>query len=131
MAMATQSLTTTIFATRAGTRILMRAGDDDGARSLRRRRWRGGVVATAQRSRHKGGGVVLETPRARRGAQALERGRAEFGRRARWKFHHQEGRDGGVGDRRRRAAAPLVRRAPRATTFPMMPPRGGFARLVA
>ena len=38
----------------------------------------GGAAAWRQRSamRHKGGGVVLETPHARRGAQALERGSA-------------------------------------------------------
>ena len=87
MAMATPSLTTTIFATRAGTRILMRAGDGNGARSLRRRRRRGGVAtgdsAAQCDKRHKGGGVVLETPHARRGAQALERERAYFCRRAR------------------------------------------------
>ena len=47
MAMTTQSLTETIAATRAGTRILMREGDNFGARSLQRQR-RGGV-ATAQR----------------------------------------------------------------------------------
>jgi len=85
MAMATSSLIATTFATRAGTRILMWAGDDGGVRSLRRRRRRGGA-ATAQRSavRHRNtGGVVLGTPHARRGAQALERGRAWFCRRAR------------------------------------------------
>ena len=53
----------------------------------------GGLAAAAARrrgdsaaqcdTRHKGGGVVLETPHARRGAQALERGRAYFCRRAR------------------------------------------------
>jgi len=50
MTMATPSLIATTFATRAGTRILMRAGDDDGVRSLRRRRRRGGVATAAQRS---------------------------------------------------------------------------------
>ena len=68
--MATSSLIATTFATRAGTRILMRAGDDGGVRSLRRRRRRGGS-ATAQRSavRHRNaGGVVLGTPHARRAA---------------------------------------------------------------
>ena len=72
MAMATQSLTATIAATRSGTRILMREGDDCGARSLQRRRRRGGM-ATAQRNAM-GGGVVLETPHTR--AAALRRSSA-------------------------------------------------------
>ena len=84
MAMATQSLTATIAATRAGTRILMREGDDYGARSLQRRRRRRGGVATAQRNathgRRRG---ARDTAHARRGAQALERGRVYFFRRAR------------------------------------------------
>ena len=72
MAMATQSPTATIVATRACTRILMREGDDYGARSLQRRRRRGGM-ATAQRNAM-GGGVVLETPHTR--AAALRRSSA-------------------------------------------------------
>ena len=75
--MTTQSLTATIAATRAGMRILMREGGNFGARSLQRRRRRGGVAATAQRNathgRRRG---ARDTAHARRGAQALERGRA-------------------------------------------------------
>ena len=70
MAMTAQSPTETIAATRAGTRILMREGDEFGARSLQRRRRRGGV-ATRSAMRHMGGGVVLETPHTR--AAALRR----------------------------------------------------------
>ena len=135
MAMATQSLTATIAATRAGTRILMREGDDYGARSLQRRRRRGGVATAQRNATHGRRRGARDTAHARRGAQTLERGRADFSRRARSKMHRQEGRDG----RDRRSAttgsgapAPLVRRALRATTFPVMPsPRIGFARLVA
>ena len=47
MAMATQSLTATIAATRAGTRILMREGGDYGARSLQRRRRLRAVTGTS------------------------------------------------------------------------------------
>ena len=75
MAMATQSLTATMFATRAGTRILTREGEDDGARSLRRRRRRGGV-ATAQRNathgRRRGARDTARAPR-RSGARARAR----------------------------------------------------------
>ena len=61
---ATPSLATTTFPTRASTRMRMRAGDDEaGARSQWRRRRRGAV------QRNDGGGVVPETPHARRGAR--------------------------------------------------------------
>ena len=137
MAMATQSPTATIAATRAGIRILMREGDDYGARSLQRRRRRGGV-ATAQRNashgRRRGARCsVLETPRTR--AAALRRssaGALTFSVERDQKCIAKRGVMGGIGYRRRRAAAPLVRRALRATTFPVMPsPRIDFARLVA
>ena len=61
---ATPLIATTTFPTRASTRICMRAGDDEaGARSQWRRRRRGAV------QRNDGGGVVPETPHARRGAR--------------------------------------------------------------
>lgn len=64
MAMAVPSVAATIFTTRASTRMRMRAGDDEaGARSQWRRRRRGAV------QRNDGGGVVPETPHARRGAR--------------------------------------------------------------
>ena len=113
MAMTTQSLTATIAATRAGTRILMREGDNFGARSLQRRRRRGGVAtATAQRNATHGGGVVLETPHTR--AAALRRssaGALTFSVDRDQKCIAKRGVMGGIGYRRRRAAAPLVRRA--------------------
>ena len=61
---ATPSLATITSPTRASTRMRMRAGDDEaGARSQWRRRRRGAV------QRNDGGGVVPETPHARRGAR--------------------------------------------------------------
>ena len=95
----------------------------------------GGAAAWRQRSamRHMGGGVVLETPHTR--AAALRRssaGALTFSVERDQKCIDKRGVMGGIGDRRRRAAAPLVRRALRASTFPVMPsPRRGFARLVA
>ena len=83
MAMTTQSLTATIAATRAGTRILMREGGDFGARSLQRRRRRGGVATAQRNATHGRRRGARDTAHARRGAQALERGRAYFFRRAR------------------------------------------------
>ena len=94
MAMTTQSPTATIAATRAGTRILMREGDDYGARSLQRRRRRGGVATAQRNATHGRRRGARDTAHARRGAQTLERGRANLFRRARSKMHRQEGRDG-------------------------------------
>ena len=111
MAMATQSLTAIIAATRAGTRILMREGDDYGARSLQRRRRRGGVATAQRNATHGRRRGARDTAHARRGAQTLERGRTYFSRRARSKCIAKRDVMGGVGYRRRRAAAPLVRRA--------------------
>ena len=124
MAMATPSLTTTIFATRAGTRIFMRTGDDDGARSLRRRR-RSGGVATAQRSatqgRRRGARGTARAPRRslrRSSAGALGLPSSEM------KMHLQEGRGGRHG--RSATTGSGTSCASRATTFPMMPPRRNF-----
>jgi len=130
MAMTTQSLTATIAATRAGTRILMREGGNFGARSLQRRRRRGGVATAQRNATHGRRRGARDTAHARRGAQTLERGRAYFFRRARSKMHRQEGRDGRDGiSATTGSGAPC---APRATTFPVMPsPRRNFARLVA
>ena len=112
MAMTTQSLTATIAATRAGTRILMREGDDYG--ELGRCSGGGGAAAWRQRSamRHMGGGVVLETPHTR--AAALRRssaGALTLSVERDQKCIAKRGVMGGIGYRRRRAAAPLVRRA--------------------
>ena len=78
MAMATQSLTATIAATRSGTRILMREGDDCGARSLQRRRRRGGMATAQRNATHGRRRGARDTAHARRGAQTLERGRPYF-----------------------------------------------------
>ena len=130
MAMTTQSLTATIAATRAGTRILMREGDDYGARSLQRRRRRGGVATAQRNATHGRRRGARDTAHARRGAQALERGRAYFFRRSRSKVHRQEGCDGR--DRISATTGSGAPCAPRATTFPVMSsPRRNFARLVA
>ena len=115
MAMATQSLTATIAVTRAGTRILMREGDDYGARSLQRRRRRGGVATAQRNATHGRLRGARDTAHARRGAQTLERGRAYPFRRARSKMHRQEGRDGRDGiSATTGSGAPC---APRATRY--------------
>ena len=131
MAMTTQSLTATIAATRAGTRILMREGDNFGARSLQRRRRRGGVATAQRNATHGRRRGARDTAHARRGAQALERGRAYLFRRSRSKVHRQEGCVGR--DRISATTGSGAPCAPRATTtFPVMSsPRRNFARLVA
>ena len=108
MAMATQSLTATIAATRSGTRILMREGDDCGARSLQRRRRRGGMATAQRNATHGRRRGARDTAHARRGAQTLERGRPYFSVERDQKRIVKRGVMGGIGDRRRREAVPLV-----------------------
>ena len=112
MAMATQSLTATIAATRAGTRILMREGGDYGARSLQRRRRRGGVATAQRNATHGRRRGARDTACARRGAQRRSSaGALTFPVERDQKCIAKRGVRGGIGYRRRRAAAPLVRRA--------------------
>ena len=131
MAMATPSLTATIFATHAGTRILMRAGDDDGARSLRSRRRRGGVAtdSAAQYDTRAAAWCSRDTARAPRRLGARARARLVLPSSEMKKASSRGACWAGweIGDDGQRH----LLYAPRATTFPVMSPRGNFARLVA
>ena len=110
------SLTATIAATRAGTRILMREGDDYG------RRLRSSVAAAAAAARRRGHSAAQcdtwaaawcsrHRTRAPRRSDARARARLLFPSSEIKKVIAKRGVMGGMGYRRRRAAAPLVRRA--------------------
>jgi len=110
--MAAQSPTATIAATRVGTRILMRVGGDYGARSLQRRRRHGGVATAQRNAKHERRRGARDT--AHTCAAALRRssaGALTFSVERDQKSIVKRDVMGGMGYRRRRAAAPLVRRA--------------------